>query len=780
MASALNILGLTIAFAVFIIVMSKFKYETSINKNIKDNQDIYLFSMIMDMGEGEVKNGVISRGMARELCAVSPLVEEHTSIYLFMDKKTGYSIIDRNLNFTDKVYLTTPSIVDVLSLECLEGNFTDFYEPRTAIIPESLAKKYFADSSPIGKIIRREDAIGQVEGEFVELTIVGIYKDIPNNFLENKILENIGNYQSSGIMSLWNFATVIKFKPGSDPQTAIMPMVTKLQELTKAENIESFDAKNISLIPIADLYFSDVMFYSFPKGNKQMLYILLAIALVIIIIATINYTNFFMALLPIRIKSVNINKVFGAPVTALRLNIIFEAVGMMIITFLLSLLVVELVSFTIIRELSESSIRVIDNLGIISYSFAFAIIVGIISGLFPAWYITKFSPSMILKGSFGRSKRGIFLRQTLTTIQFSVSIILLIVASFIMIQNKYMQGYDYGYNRDRLLTTTISNTIAENSDEFSQEIMSSPLFEGITYTFQPINNAILTWGRDFKHTSSSFKVAPVNWNFPEFMEMEMVEGRTFTKADYLKPEGAVIFNETAAREFDLKVGDDFEGHNGTNKIVGIAKDYNYLSLHSPISPACLYLYGKETAWSYLNVTYIRLSPKADLNDAINHVTNSIKKSDPQMPEELISITPFDESIENAYTEETKTAQYITIFSIISIIISLLGVFGIIVFEMQYSRKEVAVRKIFGAGLSSILLRFNKKLIYVLGISSIIAIPISWYTANQWIQDFAFRTPIHWWVFILAIIIVFLVVVTVVNIQTYKAASENPTNNLKSN
>jgi putative ABC transport system permease protein len=539
------------------------------------------------------------------------------------------------------------------------------------------------------------------------------------------------------------------------------------------EDIDEFSTKfNFRLESFSNLYFSELK--TFQSGNKVITNLLITIALVIILIAIINYINFFMALVPIRIRSININKVFGTPTSALRFNIIGEAIGILLLSFGLALLLVEYLSGTFIGNLIDTSLKVQDNLFIIIMSSILITVFGFFVGLFPAFYITKFNPALVLKGSFGRSKKGQKLRSILIVFQFTISIVLIICAGFVYLQSHYMQKYNYGFNRDRLITVQVGGKIASQPQAFLSELRKNPAIEGIAYGDNSIVSIWMGWGRQREGEQIYYKCLPVSWNYPEFMSLQLIEGRFFIEEDASKVGGTYIFNETAAKKYNIKVGDFFGGHSGKEsaEVVGIVKDFNFSSLKSDIEPLALYEFGCE-GWRIPSRAHIRLSPFADFKQTTDFIAACMKEINPDINLEKIKIEPFDTEIENLYTKELKFTKIISLFSIVAIIISLMGVFGIVVFENQHRRKEIALRKIHGSTATLILGMFNRKFIYILLISFVIAAPIAYFAVAKWLSGFAYRTPAYWWVFALGFLVVAFITLLTVTLQTYRTANENP-------
>lgn len=763
LASTLNILSLAIAFAVFIVIMSQLYWEWSFNKSIKDSDrvNILLFDLY---GEGNFANN-LSRPVGEMIGKSSSMIEDYAVYFTYFRKNTKE--IGEYKNVHQGIFHISPNFIDVFSMETIDGDLKRITEANKAIVPKSIADIYFKNKSAVGEtFIDENDKLWE---------IVGVYKDFTDNSsIQNTILINAGDFMLND-RSEWSSTYFYKLIKNASLATLEQDII----KIALENEYKEEDVKGLTKFTSLDkLYFNGGFG---PNGNLTLSILMLSVAILIIFIASINYINLFVALAPIRIRSVNITKVFGTSNLVVQRNIIFESIGIALIGFMLSLPIVQLISDSDISSFTSKSLQIKDNLNLILYSGSIAILLGVFAGLLPATYITSFSPALVLKGSFGRSTSGRKLRVSLTSFQFIISIVLTITSIFIMLQNSHMKDFDYGFNRDRLINTQLNGGIINKTDELSNELLKNTDIEAISYSDNSILEFGMGWGRNHNGEQINFLSLPVSWNYPEMMGLELIEGRFFIEEDATKPGGTAIFNEATAKKYNFKVGDRFNGHTGKHKaeIVGIVKDFYYRSLKEEIKPMCLYEFGSD-GWRKPSYANIRIDNNANLQETSNYIIHTIKKLSPNTNLHYINIQPIDANIENLYYKEAKMSKVINLFSVISIIISLLGLFGIIVFETQYRKREVALRKINGASIAQILLLFGAQTIKVLAISSMIAIPIAWYIVDMWLNTYVQHIPIHWWVFALAILIVLTIVIGVVISQTYKAASEDPVKNITNN
>lgn len=472
-----------------------------------------------------------------------------------------------------------------------------------------------------------------------------------------------------------------------------------------------------------------------------------------------------------RMKVINIKKVMGALNLKLRLLLISESVILCIISFAIAIIIVNLLSKSPLRDLTASGISLNENISLLYYTGAIALLLGVIAGIYPAFYTTRFAPAMVLKGSFALSKKGKKLRTFLVASQFVLSITLIIASIFMQVQNNYLKSVDTGLPKENIAIIKLGKDFIRGNT-FKDKLCQSPLIEDIAYSQYNIGGSNDTQGWDvfLGDKSIEFRMHAVSWNFPALMGIKIVEGRLFNEEDSKKNNFTFLFNEKAKKQYEFNLNDRLTLGDDPIDIAGIVKDFNFKSLRYEIEPMAFMISPK----SWFSVGYIKI--KGNPYQAIEHIKKVTAEINPEYP---INIQFYDQVFNNLYQKEQKTTVLITLSSILAIIISLIGVFGLIFFETQYRRKEIGLRRINGATITTILAMFNRKFIYLVLICFVIAAPIAWYGISEWLKEFAYKTPLHLWVFLVALIIVLLIIVITVTIQSWHAANENPVNSLKS-
>ena len=531
---------------------------------------------------------------------------------------------------------------------------------------------------------------------------------------------------------------------------------------------------NFRLTCLPDVHYAtDVTFDMTPKSSRQTVLVLFAIALVILIIAGINFTNFSTALTPMRVKSINTQKVLGSSDGVLRFSLLMEAVCISVVAYLLALWMVYMAGNGPIAKLVDADMSLAAHPLLLSVTTLIALLTGLLAGLYPSYYMTSFSPALVLKGSFGLSPKGRRLRNVLISVQFIASFALIIGSMFMYLQNHFMQSSPLGYDKDEVIVTNLTAPVLKSSDAFSSRLKSFSGIEDVTYGEFMLSSQdqYMEWGRELNGETIQFQCMPVDPSFLKVMNISVIEGRDFREEDALTTDGVYIFNERAKKLYDMTLGDKIYGA----EIAGFIPDIKFASFRTEVTPMAFYVRGKGYSGGAA-YAYIKVKAGSDLPAAMSHVKNVLSEIHPDYP---FDVKFFDQVLNTLYEKEESLSSLITLFSLIAVFISMVGVFGLVVFDSQYKKKEIGIRKVMGSTTTEILVMFNKTYIYILCICFILAAPVAFYAINKWLENFMYKTPVYWWVFILAFLLVSLITIITVTFQNWRAASENPVFSIKS-
>ena len=773
-ASVLNVLGLSIAFVAFMLIMMQVNYDYTFDCSHRNADAIFRVDIVHG---SKGSQAIICRPFARAFTESSPHIKGGCLLNAWVGSPFFY--VEQNgqrTGYRENAWEVTPGLLDVIHFDMLEGTAQALDEPGSVILPESMAKKIFGNETAVGK---------QLIAPNVEMNaqiIKGVYKDFPrNSALQNVIYVAMNPKENYDNWGNWNYFFFVRLDDPANKENVLDNFKSNFNAKEAFGNEfewggeESFDLRLTSL---PDVHFlNNVDFDSMPKASRQTLLVLFSIAFVIIIIAGINFTNFSTALTPMRIKSINTQKVLGSSDRMLRGSLLVEAVGVSTFAYLLSLLFLYVIPKTPVASLVDADISFGAQPMIIAGTAVIAVIVGVLAGLYPSYYVTSFPPALVLKGSFGLSLAGRRMRSVLVGIQFVASFILIIGSLFMYLQNRYMQNAPLGYDKEEMIIVHLNNKINKDRDAFTNQLKSFSGVEDVTYSqfLLSSQDQYMGWGRDYNGKNINFQCLPVSSSFLKVMGIEVKEGRDFRPEDDQKETGCYIFNEKAKAQLELKLNEQIDG----DEIIGFIPDIKFASFRQEVTPMAFYLWGKYQ-WgqegNYYNAAYVKFKAGSDLRAGMEHVRESLKKFDSEFP---FVIRFYDEVLQHTYEKELKIGSLITLFSLVAIFISIVGVFGLVVFESEYKRKEIAVRKVLGSTTGEVLYMFNVSFFWILLICFVLGAPVAWYGVHRWLENFAYRTPMYWWVLPLAFLAIGMITFLTVTYQNWHVANENPVKNIKS-
>ena len=794
-SSVLNIVGMAVAFAAVYLIAVQVKFDLSYNRVIPNSERIYRLEYPgwdIEMNRWDIW---WNRQYPDKLAAICPEVEAAGSIGVMPHSRyqDEYSI-KRNAtieNFTISVAGAEPEGLAVFPFEMLAGRLEDLKTEDDLIISESTAKR-FNLSVGDGLYYGRGAQNGAIR------TVVAIYKDFPKpSSLSMPMGYVLLEPQEQTSENDWQDTYYIRLQKGTYVEEIEQRMAQFVVDEGRKNGLSEEELKlemarvTPRLTPINDLYFVDDAPVEGYRGSRTTTYTLIAIAVLILIISFINFVNFFFALIPSRIRAVNNYKIFGAPTAKLRLNFLVETVGLILVSLFGAAVIVVLFADTPLKEYISTSVAINDNWPLAGAIALGVLLFGVVVSLYPAWYITKFSPAFVIKGDFAASRAGRILRYTLVGVQYTISIALIICSIFVYRQHQYMLSCNMGFDRENLLSVEVPweavNPDVEGykldytkRDILLDRLTQNPQIKGVAFgDIQLVSNAEGAWSRPLDGGDPvSFMIHGVSWNFLKVMGIEIVEGRDFLPSDEDTDTGAMIFNQTSVEKYGLSLESKIPGHvQGLYaNIVGFCKDFNFKSANWNIEPFAFIVHG-HYGWSMPRHTYIRTVAGADIAEVRKFVFDTLMEIAPNADPEKIKIQFFEQELELLYQVEDKLSTLVTLFSFLSIVISIIGVFGLVLFETQYRRREIGIRRVHGASVGGILQMFNRKYLYIVAACSAVAIPVSYYIIDQWMQQYVYRTPMSWWVYVLAVGVILLITIVTVSLRSWSAANENPTESI---
>ena len=777
-AVVLNLFGLTIAFAAFLLIVMQVDYE--MNYDAMHSKSGRTFRLEANHGEFE-HNAIHCLMFSDAFVNSSAHITDYSYRYPFYGGERYCQIDEVDDQGEAKVFkenfqLCLPNISDVFDFHMKEGSVGCLSIPGSVLIPESVAKRLFDKQSAIGKRIRMSGSSGWQPVSTTILTIGGVYKDFPGNTtVQNRIYVPMD--QLDLLKSSWQMYANEIYVTLDDPlnKEEVLDHFNKTFDFAKSQ-MGSAQEIALRLTPLKEVYYThDTTFDFNPKGHRETNYVLLGIAFLILFIAGINFTNLTTSLIPLRLKTINTHRVLGCSIYKLQAISLIESIVICLISYILALFIVNDLSYTPIANWVDADIRLSQYKGLILLTALIAILTGCLAGLYPAIRSTSYAPALVLKGSFGLSPKGKKVRVALIGFQYTVSIALIIVTLFMGLQNHFMTTSEQlGFNKDQVAIVNLTPEIyAKHKPQYIQKLKDYPGIEDVAFSVYELSKEDDMIDLEYaRHEDKDvfFKVFYASENFLSVMDIQVEEGRDFTREDLNKAQSDYIINPAAERDFHLHPGDRFNDRT----VLGVSKDFRFNSCRIASSPFVFAL-NNDIPNPKL-VSYIRFNSKTNLQEAVAHVRETLKEIDPTFPFE---ISFYNTILNNLYQKEQTLGKLISLFGIMAILISIVGVFGLVLFETQYRRKEIGIRKINGATTGQILLMFNKTYIRIVSVCFIISIPIAWMGTQQWLENFAYKTPLHLWVFIVAFLIILSVTIGTVTFRNWQAANENPVNSVKS-
>ncbi|MGN6618029.1 MAG: FtsX-like permease family protein, partial [Ilyomonas sp.] len=519
------------------------------------------------------------------------------------------------------------------------------------------------------------------------------------------------------------------------------------------------------------------------NGDINRVYIFSAIALFILLIACINYMNLSTARSVLRSKEIGIRKVAGARKGELIAQFLCESVFVTAIAMLFALTLTT-IGLPWLNKFSDQQLTIADllNTKVIVAAIAVPFIVGIIAGIYPALFLSSFEPVKVLKGVFKAGGSGISFRKVLVVIQFAISIILIISTVIVFQQLSYIQNKSLGFNKEHIVTLRYNGALNDSYQSFKSELLSNPNIKSISLSSRIPTGRLLdamgsqiNLGNSLAPTKADIKYVQADADFLSTYGIEILAGRNFYN-DLSLDTSSFLINESAVKALGLSsmeeaIGKPFQygGQNGI--LAGVFNDFNFESLHQRILPIVLFT-GKT------NSAYRRISVKiaGNIPAALSHLERTWKQFLPEVPYQYNFL---DERYNKLYDSEQKQAGIFTVFSCIAIFIACLGLFGLSAFTITQRVKEIGIRKVLGASTTTIVQLVSKEFLLLVLLSAILAFPVAWYAMDNWLQSFAYRISIQWWIFIVAAVIALIIAFATISIQAIKAALSNPVKSLRS-
>jgi putative ABC transport system permease protein len=762
--SFINIFGLALGMSCSLLIWLWVKDEISFNTFYPDLGNIYYVHSASDY-KGQKSVGDITPGPWMEV--IEKEVPDVKAITKLTWNRELLVKVGEESTKESGIYATT-DFFKVFQTPFVAGNAkSPIAQPTSIAISRKLSEKYFGKTDAVGKTINLDNAKNFV--------VSAVFEDIPQN--ASVRFDWIVNFkvQEEDWMKTWgnfSFKTYLRLSPQADPSHAEQVM----QKVIKKNSPPQFASFPI-LQGLKDVYLYSTYENLKPVGGRiEYIKVFSIVAVFILLIACVNFMNLATARSIKRAKEVGVRKVVGAEKKFLIMQFMGESLIVSMLAAVLALVFVILLLPTFNNVVEKHITLNLTDPSLYLSIITLVLITGIVAGSYPALYLSSLQPIRILKGRLSFSNRGVFLRKGLVVFQFGLSVFLIIGMLVIGRQMKYIQTKRLGLDRENVLYISLEGDLNNKLETFRQEITSSPFVSAATTTGEiPTNisgsSGDLDWdGRD-KDLVNTVSATFVGYDFTKTMNIQLVGGRDFSK-DFPGDTANYIVNEAAVRmmKMDDPVGKQVKFWMGKGTIVGVMKDFHLGTFHSAIQPLILVNYkGLNTAFMM-----IRTKP-GKTQEALAHIEKTTRAFNPNYP---FSYHFMDENYEKMYRSEMIVNTLIKYFGILAIVISCLGLLGLAAFTAEQRTKEIGIRKVLGANVSSVIALLSKDFVKLIIIAIILASPVAWYVMDKWLKDFAYRIDLNWEIFALAGAIAICVAIFTVSFQSVKAALMNPVKSLQ--
>lgn len=785
--SLINIIGLSVGIACFFLIMINVRHEFSYDKFQENSDRIYRVALERIYPDNVIFYAVIPYSIGDAMMADFPEVEQMTRI---LANRNPIMLGYQEKSYEEKkILFVEPNFFEMFSISLIKGTPESiFATPNSMVMTEETALKYFGDEDPVGKFITTPQGPALVSG---------VCENIPeNSHMEFDFLVslNLTGLQNRPNYVSFSVHTYVMLEEGISPGNveAKMPGLVERYAagpiqaqtgLSFKEYVAAGNGYNYFLQPLREIHLhSNLESEIKANGNITYVYVLIAIAAFLIIIACINFMNLATARSASRAREVGIRKIVGSTKKSLIRQFLFESLVMSLISVVVASFLVQLL-LPIFNHFTQKQLEIqyLKEPFHVVFLLAVGIIVGLLAGLYPAFVLSSFRPVTVLKGRFTTSRSGTRMRNALVVLQFAISIICIAMTLIVYRQMDFMQKKDLGFDKENTIVIERAFTLRNQGEAFNQELRSLPgvvnaagsntlvsggFYYGIMFQAEGDPEVKTTRGMN------------IDEDFIDTMGLEIVQGRGFSRE--FNETRNVIINEATIKEFGwnepvgMKIrylGEEDEPV-GEYTIVGVVKDFHYNSLHSPINS--FVLLGLPADQRIFANMQIKIQPN-NIGETLGAIEQKWKEFNPKEP---MSYYFLDDKLDEMYGNEKTSGQIFSIFSLLAIVIACIGLFGLSAYMAELRTKEIGIRKVLGSTSSNIVVLLSKDFAKLVVLAFVIAAPIAYYAMTRWLQNFAFRSPVHVWIFLLAGTAAVLIAQLTISLQALKAANTDPADALR--
>ncbi|MDF7815639.1 ABC transporter permease [Hymenobacter sp. YC55] len=787
--SAINILGLAIGLATCLMIMLFVQNELSYDRyNEKADRIVRVVFRGSVQGQ-KMKEANVMPPVAQTLQTEYPEVQAATRIREGGTPRISYG--DKSFK-ESSVALVDSNFFQVFTIPLLKGDAkTALLQPYTVVLSQATARKYFGNANPIGKVLNFKEWNHSCK-------VTGVFDKVPANshfhFDVFAALASDPEARASSWMTS-NYFTYLVLPEGYDykkleaklPQVVDKYLGPQLQKAV-GMSFQQFRQKGndlgLFLQPLTDIHLrSDFTGNLEAGGDVRYVYIFGSIAGFMLLIACINFMNLSTAGASKRAREVGVRKVLGSLQSQLIGQFLLESVLLTLVSLVLAVVLV-IMALPVFNDLAQKQLTfdLMATWWLLPGLVLFGVLIGVFAGSYPAFFLSSFNPVAVLNGKFTSGKGSLGLRSGLVVFQFCISIILMVSTLVVYQQLEYIQNKKLGYDKDHVLVLPEAHLLGKHAEAFRQQLLQDPRVVSVsTSGYLPAGP---TYSNNFLVSTDSnptqlLKVLryEVDPQYLPTLGIQLLTGRNFS-ARHSTDSTAVILNETAAKTFGWNKNDlshtlsnsSNQGQKITYRVIGVIKDFHFKSLHEPITPLVMTLAHSSGAM----IVKVKGSGLADLVASLKEQWTKFS------PDEPFSYSFLDERFMQTYEAEKRLGRILYLFAGLTVLVACLGLFGLATFTAEQRTKEIGIRKVLGASVTNIVSLLSKDFLKLVVVANVVAWPLAWWVMHRWLQDFAYRINVSWWVFVLVGVVALLIALMTVSVQAVRAAAANPIKNLRVN
>ena len=786
--SFINISGLAIGMACCLLILLWVMDELSYDRFHKNANDLYRVVQNIPLVAGYNADPILPAPLGPTLKREYPEILDAVRIVPPQDAAMSYG----DKLFKEKFIAVEPSFLKMFTFTVIQGDpNTALNSPLSIVLTKQIAEKYFGDENPIGKVLKVNNR--------TNFTVTAVLENIPHNshisfdILIPYMLVALLRGQADN----WganNLFTYVQLKEGTNPHDVNNKISGIINKQLEKKYTSNFYKTKVYLQPLKKVYFNSyfpgfstytMTQFALVQGNLALVYIFSTIAVLVLLIACINFMNLSTARSMNRVKEIGIRKVVGSRRIQLIAQFIGESFLLTVLALFIAIMLVELF-LPLFNSLSDKqlSIDIFSNWRILVGIFVITLITGIVAGSYPALYLSAFQPIQALKGMLTTGKKAHIFRNVLVILQYAIAIILMICMGILFSQQQYAMNKDIGYDIDNLVVINKSGGVDfKKFNSFKADLLQNKSIKNITLSGENptmiASSTMVTWEGNPSYEPTLFGIHYVDYDYIETFKIKMAEGRSFSKDISSDRSAAVIINEAAAKLMNIKsplfpslkyIGD---ANQNAKQIIGIVKDFHFQDLSQKIGPLALMMFD-DKATLYAGNVIIRI----DERDKFNTI-QTIKKSWMKIfPDHPFDYHFLDQDYRKHFGTLQKTSELCGYFAFLSIFIACLGILGLVSFSAEQRTKEVGIRKTFGASTFRIITLLCKKYMFLVLVAIMFSCPVAYIVMKKYLEDFAYRVDISWLYFVASAVFTFIVAILTVSYKAYKAATANPVDSLR--